>query len=238
MIINNFVDSSKSSDRLYKYTEVKYIKSSLDYGIYAGKIIDLNDPYEAKDIKDSSVYRICSLTRSQNANLMWAHYANSHKGCSLQIKWSNYGAKESLLKRVDYKNTYINRRELVSDEEIIESLYCKDDKWKDELEVRAVFSKYSSSLNDWNVSEEGLMFLKAQITAVNFGCMVDINSSEYRDAINCIYEHNKNRSPGSKIRVQKMTMKDDQYRFVVDKNYSFDSELERLGIIEKLTVAS
>ena len=59
--------------------------------------------------------------------------------------------------------------------------------------------------------------------------MVDINSSEYRDAINCIYEHNKNRSPGSKIRVQKMTMKDDQYRFVVDKNYSFDSELESLS---------
>ena len=34
-----------------------------------------------------------------------------------------------------------------------------------------------------------------------------------------------------------MMMKDNEYRFVVSKNYSFEKEVERLGIVERLVTA-
>ena len=58
-----FCDTSKPNDCIYKYTSIKYIDSTLKYGIYAGRIEDLNDPYESKDILNFDEYRICSLTR-------------------------------------------------------------------------------------------------------------------------------------------------------------------------------
>ncbi len=233
---NGFVDLSKSNDRLYKYTSIEYIPSTIENGIYAGRIEDLNDPYESKDIIDCDTYRICALSRSQNANLMWSHYARSHKGCSLQIQYEEYGSIDSVLKRVNYKSKYINRRGLSSEKEIIESLYCKDDKWKDELEVRAVFcSRYYDSAA-WNILQDGSVFLKVRISTINIGCMADLDSKDYYKSMLAIYQYNLKHSSKHRIKVQKMSMKDDKYRFVIDHNYSYNCELERLGISNKLII--
>lgn len=232
-----FVDSSKPNDLLFKYTSVRYIQSSLENGIYAGKIEDLNDPYEAKDIRDCSTYRICALSRSLNSNLMWAHYANSHKGCKLQIKFNEYCSSNSPLKRVNYKSKHINRASLLTEEDIIDSLYCKDDKWKDELEVRAVFSKNQYDQTAWNILDDDSVFLKAKISTISYGCMVDTNSDDYRKSILAIYQYNLERPIKERIKVQKMAMKDKEYRFIVDSDYSFELELERLDIPRKLIIA-
>ena len=232
-----FCDTSKPNDCICKYTSIKYIDSTLKYGIYAGRIEDLNDPYESKDILNFDEYRICSLTRTKNANLMWAHYANSHKGCSIQIKYDNYGTCNSDLKRVNYKNHYINRRNLISASEVIISLYCKDDKWKDELEVRAVFYKYRFDSEVWNVLPDNQVYFRARIRAINFGCMTDVDSEDYYKAVFAIYKYNQSVEEEDRIKIQKMMMKDNEYRFVVSKNYSFEKEVERLGIVERLVTA-
>lgn len=227
-----FIDYSKHNDQLFKYTSIEYIPSLLENGIYASYLYDLNDPYEAKDISNQDLYRICSLSRSKNANLMWAHYANSHKGCCIYVKFPEYGSPDSVLKRVNYKNQYLNRKNLYSESEIVESLYCKDDKWKDELEVRAVFCKSSYDPNIWNVLDNGAVFLKLVIRGIAFGCMTDIESTEYKESLAAIYRYKTKMKDNGSIAVQKKIMKDNQYRFINDRNYSFDSELKRLGIVK------
>ena len=234
---NKLLYMLKTTDYLYKYTAIEYIPSSLAYGIYAGCVEDLNDPYEAKDINKPDLYRVCALSLSRNSNLMWAHYARSHKGCTLQIKRSEYDRLNSALKRVEYKNRYINRQNLVDESEIVDSLYSKDKKWKNEYEVRAVFCKSIYDPSIWYISKDGKVFLKATISTINFGCMADTHSQEYKDSVNAIYQYNQNANTNNKIKVQKMMMKNDEYRFIIDRSYLFESELKRLGIIKDLALA-
>ncbi len=232
--VNNYISSR---DRLYKYTSIAYIPSSLENGIFAGKIENLNDPYEFKDIVNRDNYHICALSFSRDSNLMWAHYANSHKGCSIQICNGDYVSFNSILKKVKYQNYYINRSILSSEQDIVESLYYKEKKWKYEHEIRAVYNRLFFDPKLWKlVGDE--VFLNARIIKIKFGCMADVDSDEYFDALRAIYLYNRNHPFKEQIIVQKMKMKDDEYRFIIDQSYSFESELNRLGISDKSAIAS
>lgn len=91
---------------LYKYRGLQSFKYLVDIflkqRLYAAPYADLNDPMEGQYLlspsgsidldmekmlntaKDS--FRICSLSRSPDNQLMWAHYAEGHRGLAIGVE--------------------------------------------------------------------------------------------------------------------------------------------------------
>ena len=215
-----------SKDRLYKYTKLEYVRSMLNNGIFASTIDKMNDPYEYKDIENPQNFRIISLTRSANAKLMWSHYADNHRGCSVQIELpEGYGSDDFILKRVTYSSKY-SRKEAMTDGEIVSNLYIKDKKWSNEIEVRAVYNDNNYDDTYWNFVD-GNVYFKARIKAINFGCMINTESDEYERLLMSIDTYN-NINKNNKIEVKKYKMDNNKFRFILDNEYKYEKELLRL----------
>jgi hypothetical protein len=88
---------------LYKYKNLNNFKWILDIvlnkKLYAAKYTELNDPMEGifrhrglhkniiRELKsEKKELRICSLSKTCNDNLMWAHYADGERGIVIGIK--------------------------------------------------------------------------------------------------------------------------------------------------------
>lgn len=226
---------------LYKYTKLEYVESILRNGLYASPVDCLNDPYEYKEIKDPDSYRVVCLTRSANAKLMWSHYADSHKGCSIQIALpEGYGDSDFVLRDVTYSSLKKKRKDF-STEDIVSSLYIKDKKWSYEHETRAVCHTEQFDPRNWQWSEQTddigkrkKLFFIAKIKAINFGCMVNTESSEYYTLLQKIETYNHTHKSKEHIKVQKYKMADDRFAFILDKNYDYLKEIERLKPKEPL----
>lgn len=98
-------------EHLYKYKSLKdlyyFIDILLNKRLYAAKYLELNDPLEGyissycgnKDVYDQRANtRICSLSTDYKNILMWSHYADSHKGCCIELSitsssWKMYNVK-------------------------------------------------------------------------------------------------------------------------------------------------
>ena len=214
------------SDSLYKYTRLEFINSSLNNGIFASKIDSLNDPYESDSIFEGNCddYRVVCLSRSRNKKLMWSHYANGHRGCSIKIALpDNYGIDDCLLKRVQYTSKYNPRRNLDT-KEIVDSLYTKDKKWDYELEVRAVYSSLSSRDDCWKKYRNNI-FYKVDITQIDFGCFSHFDD-HYLDALIAIRDYNVNHK--KKIKIRKYKMSHEKYAFVIDHSFNYLTEIDEL----------
>lgn len=212
------------SDSLYKYTRLNYVNSTLNNGIYASSIDVLNDPYESKDILKSGDFRVVCLSRSRNKKLMWSHYADGHRGCSIKIELpADYGKDTCLLKRVKYSSTLCSKLGF-SDKEYATSLYTKDKKWDYELEVRAVYYDDIKLLPCWK-KYRGNIFYKVTITQIDFGCLSDLDPN-YLDALVAIRDYNTNHK--KKIKVRKYKMSDKKYEFVIDKSFNYENEIKRI----------
>lgn len=214
------------SDSLYKYTRLEFVNSSLNNGIFASKIDSLNDPYESNSICEENCddYRVVCLSRSRNKKLMWSHYADGHRGCSIKIELpNNYGLNDCLLKRVQYTSKYISKDSLDADE-IVNSLYTKDKKWDYELEVRAVYSNASSKADCWK-KYRGNIFYKVTISQIDFGCFSHFDA-HYLDALIAIRDYNTNHQ--RKIKVRKYKMSHKKYEFVIDKDFNYIDEIAKL----------
>ncbi len=93
---------------LYKYRGIKelryFVDIILNQRLYAAPYFDLNDPMEGhylyeKGKLDSEVRslikgdkektRICSLSRVKDNELMWAHYAEGHRGVAIGVSVNN-----------------------------------------------------------------------------------------------------------------------------------------------------
>jgi hypothetical protein len=139
---------------LYKYNSLKNYEFFVDIlvrkRLYGATIRELNDPMEGyfcsenfvndeweqlKGLKKS--IRICSLTTNYRNALLWAHYANEHKGCCIEVdiskdnKWIkmpiNYSSQAPVL------NTGIN------DEDAQNIVFgTKSDFWSYEDEIRFI----------------------------------------------------------------------------------------------------
>ena len=213
-----------NKDSLYKYTKLEFLESTIKNGIFASKIINLNDPYELRNV-DKKKFRVVCLTRSNNQKLMWSHYGNGHRGCCVQIEQlEEYGQKDCILKRITYSSNVNNKKNKSND--ILQSpLYIKDKKWYKELEVRAVYDGQEKNEKYWNKVGKDIYF-KSKIIQVSFGCLADTDEKNYLSALKAIKEYNdKSRK---KIKVKKFKMSDDSFKFVYDKNYDYETELERL----------
>lgn len=212
------------SDSLYKYTNLEYVNSSLYNGIYASPIQSLNDPYESFDMTTSDDYRVVCLSRSRNKKLMWSHYANGHRGCSIKISLpQSYGTDICPLKRVEYRGKFFSRSEL-SEKDRIDSLYIKDKKWNYELEVRAVYHNGCELFPYWK-KYRGNVFLKANIIQIDFGCFSQYDS-HYLDALIAIRDYNMNHNKQIKVRKYKMSNK--QYRFIIDDSFNYIEEIAKI----------
>ena len=44
-----------NKDSLYKYTKLEFLESTIKNGIFASKIINLNDPYELRNVDKKSL---------------------------------------------------------------------------------------------------------------------------------------------------------------------------------------
>jgi hypothetical protein len=90
---------------LYKYRSLDNFKNFVDIilknRLYAARYKDLNDPMEGqyyyhqgelnktirdKIIEEKGTLRILSLSRINNNQLMWSHYADGHKGIAIGVK--------------------------------------------------------------------------------------------------------------------------------------------------------
>jgi len=90
---------------LYKYKSLENFKYFVDIihnnRLYAAVYTELNDPlegiflYKNGELDKAALeklkigkeqIRICSLSKTKRDNMMWAHYANGHKGVVLAIE--------------------------------------------------------------------------------------------------------------------------------------------------------
>lgn len=94
---------------LYKYRGIKELRHFVDIvlnqRLYAAPYFDLNDPMEGhylynKGELDSDVrslikgqkqkIRICSLSKVNDNELMWAHYSEGHRGVAIGVEINNH----------------------------------------------------------------------------------------------------------------------------------------------------
>jgi len=144
----------------YKYRSFEDFERFLDIivnkRLYGATYKTLNDPLEGKFnheglSKDdlSKIYdnlrktRICSLLQKQPKQefpddfLMWSHYANSHKGCCIQLKITGRYNKEWDLFPIEYKKELPKATGNIH-EQIKQILSVKTPMWENEHEWRAV----------------------------------------------------------------------------------------------------
>lgn len=146
------------NDILYKYRSLENFKYFIDIilynRLYASPYKELNDPMEGmylyrdgeldEDIRNM-IYnnkenlRICSLTKSKKDLLMWAHYANGHKGVAIGVRLAeeyNDSIKEIINKGIrTIKNADFNNS-------TAKEIFChKSSAWKYEEEVRVFTNK-------------------------------------------------------------------------------------------------
>lgn len=214
------------SDSLYKYTRLEFVNSTLNNGIFASKIDSLNDPYESKGIEscDTNDFRVVCLSRSRNKKLMWSHYADGHRGCSIKIAIpEDYDTCDCPMRRVKYTGKY-NSRDNLEVIDIVNSLYLKDKKWDYELEVRAVYSELNKKYACWKKHRSNV-FYKVSILQIDFGCFSHFDS-HYLDALIAIRDYNSNHK--KKIKVRKYKMSDKKYEFVIDHDFDYEKEIAKI----------
>ncbi len=210
-------------DSLYKYTRLEFLNSTLNNGIFACPVDKLNDPYECKGIDNPGDYKVVCLSRSRNQKLMWSHYADGHRGCSIKISVpKDYGETTCPLKRVVYSSKLNNRLSNCND--LFSTLLIKDKKWNKELEVRAIYKADFFNDSHWKTYRKNV-FLKVNITQVDFGCFAHFDD-HYLDALIALRDYNANHK--KKIKVRKYIMSDNKFEFIIDKGFNYINEIANI----------
>lgn len=135
--------------RLYKFLEQKWALEDIrTHRIRISEIHDLNDPFELVpfDLSDPEFRRgvltyrdemnkrgLLCFSRNWSSPLLWAHYADKHKGICLGFDWT--GTTETLAP-VDYRKSRLPRPKELNENVARQSLFTKSVDWKYEKEVR------------------------------------------------------------------------------------------------------
>ena len=138
---------------LYKYKGFEHFEFFMDLLIkkrlYGATFQELNDPMEGYFISENfdesewetmretkKKVRICSLSKTYDNALMWAHYAKEHKGycIELEVPDSTWKCLE-----VRYQTTMPKLTSGINPDEAIDKIFgVKSDYWSYEQEVRYV----------------------------------------------------------------------------------------------------
>ena len=174
--------------KLYKYRNFNDLRFLLDIflnnRLYAAEYTEMNDPMEGhylvkpgvintrtkeliKDEKDT--VRIVSLSADSDNQLMWAHYADGHKGLAIEVEIID---EYSELKEVKYQGlselTHLAERDPLETAKHI--LSHKHEFWEYENEFRAL--------------NRHRKFVSVVVTKVIFGCKVsDDDCRFYRELL-------------------------------------------------------
>ena len=123
---------------LYKYRSLENYKNFIDIilknRLYAAKYKDLNDPMERqyyyrtgefdrqlrnKLAEDKGELRVCSLSRVNNNELMWSHYANGQHGVAIGLRIDE---NKYTVKPIQYNGLVSIRTENFNDQTVIRKL--------------------------------------------------------------------------------------------------------------------
>ena len=138
---------------LYKYKSFEHFEFFMDLLIkkrlYGATFKELNDPMEGFFISENfdesewetmretkKKVRICSLSKTYDNALMWAHYANEHNGCCIELE-----VPDSTWKCLDvqYQTTMPKLSSGINSDEAINTIFgVKSDFWSYEQEVRYI----------------------------------------------------------------------------------------------------
>lgn len=135
--------------RFYKFRSLNNIRWFLDVllykRLYAARYDELNDPMEGhyltlphnvdliKQLRDKKTnIRICSLTNDYKHSLLWTHYADSHRGCCIEVD-----IKRNIAKKINYVDSLPLIFNLVTPKDVLSH---KSKIWEYENEYR-VFSE-------------------------------------------------------------------------------------------------
>ena len=107
---------------LYKYGNLdnpqRFLDSLMNNRLYAGMFSEMNDPMEGvfmsekqltveeyiRVVDEKKQNRFCSLTTSQYLHLMWAYYANGHKGYCIEIDMMESEFVKDNIYKIEYDN--------------------------------------------------------------------------------------------------------------------------------------
>ncbi len=153
-----------NSNILYKYKSLANFKNFVDIilknRLYAARYKDLNDPMEGqyyykrgeltREVKDKLLQekgeiRICSLSRVNNNELMWSHYANGQRGVSIgvEIDRTKYDVRP-----IQYNGIAYIRDQDFTQQTALEILSHKLEVWNYESEERVfVYNKHFIEVN-------------------------------------------------------------------------------------------
>jgi hypothetical protein len=125
------------------------------------------------------------LSRKNNSNLMWSHYANSHKGFCIQFKYNDicldfktkFG-QINLASRVKYQDSIckLNMIDQMKDMhefalQVFNAFSIKLDEWSYEDEYRIIANpKLITEINSLNGQRAKLPYNSHSIDSVIFGC--------------------------------------------------------------------
>ncbi|MDE7101094.1 MAG: DUF2971 domain-containing protein, partial [Anaeroplasmataceae bacterium] len=183
---------------LYKYISINNHSCEIleNKRLYCSRYSDLNDPFEMLNCENQYLdsVRIVSLTNSYLKKLMWAHYADSHKGACLTIELEEadvtpvvYTSKR-FLKEEDFASIIDgglikNKRNItlkIPDGDVKVAV-LKDKKWNDELEYRIIINtKDSNNLNEKGIieSETKFFYNNFKIKSITLGNCFNKNKKE------------------------------------------------------------
>lgn len=137
---------------LYKYRSLENFKTFIDIilknRLYAAKFKELNDPMEGQylyrngelniDIRnqlseEKNNLRLCSLSRVNNNELMWSHYANGQRGVAIGVEINRL---EYNIRQVQYNGLPYIQNHNLNNQTAIEILSHKLEIWNYEEEER------------------------------------------------------------------------------------------------------
>lgn len=138
---------------LYKYKSFEHFEFFMDLLIkkrlYGATFSDLNDPMEGffvsenftekewKEMKETKKQvRICSLSKNYTNALMWAHYADEHKGFCIELE-----VPDSTWKQLEVKYETIMPKLFsgTNPDKALETIFgVKSDYWSYEEEIRFI----------------------------------------------------------------------------------------------------
>lgn len=124
--------------------------------------------------------RICCYSTDKLNLLLWAHYANSHKGFCVEFDGSSLPAKMAM--KVEYSNDYpLATYPIPDDERAYRLALIKAKVWEYENEYRSIFIPSSDILDH---DGESLNFSCGAITNVYIGaCMPEKEERELKNII-------------------------------------------------------
>ena len=203
---------------LFKYTKMEYLRSILDNGIYAAKLTELNDPYEAEGILYPEKYRVCCATTSPMKMLMWSYYGQ-HRECVVGF------LPKINMEKVEYVRRFESHKDFTQ-EEVVRNLLKKGAEWKPENEYRQVWFSENSNPDIWTMTEKDKVFLKAKIVEVRFGVCSHLNPF-FVDALGLLKDYNEGCADCDKIKVLKYTLSSKKYSLVEEKQWDYLEEYKK-----------